>query len=149
MKSIRTMLALGAAMMFLTQCATTDEQVPRSYGTSGVIDEVLTSSDPIQDNPGRYVGKTVLLSGEVEDLVGPRAFLMDTDGMFGFSEILVFNATGRNVPVVEGRDAEVVGPVRLLYIADIEKEIDYDLADEAYSEWVDKPVIVAEKIVQY
>ena len=48
----------------------------------------------ITDNPNAFIGQTVTVSGEVEDIVGPRAFTMGDEGFLFGEELLVVGAQG-------------------------------------------------------
>ena len=103
----------------------------------------------ILENPANLYGKTVTVSGEVEALRGPRAFTIGgPDWLSG--ELLIL--TTDPLPPVRGRDGnaqlargdlvQVTGPVRRVVIADIEKEIGFDLDRELETAFENKPAVV-------
>lgn len=103
----------------------------------------------ILENPTQHYGKTVTVSGEVAELHGPRAFTLGgPDWLSG--ELLVLAA--EPLPPVRGREGnaqlakgdlvQVTGPVRRVVIADIEREIGFDLDRELEKAFENKPAVV-------
>jgi len=104
----------------------------------------------IIENPNSYVGKTVTVSGEVERVLGPKAFVMDSGVNIG--ELLVVGADpfpqvpdGGNRGYVINDTATVTGTVRMLVTADVEREIGWDLTPELKVEFNAKPVLIVQK----
>lgn len=105
----------------------------------------------IIENPAAYVGKTVTVSGDVEEVWDPRAFNMDSGASVG--ELLV---VGKDpFPQVPGATdnayvvsdiATVTGTIRNFVAADIEKEIGWDLMPDIESKFNGKPVLVAQSV---
>ena len=103
------------------------------------------------ENPSAYVGKTVTVSGDVEEIHGPRAFNMDSGLSLG--ELLVI---GRepfpqvpdrgNTAYVINDVATVTGVVRMLVTADVEREIGWDLDPRLEAEFNGKPVLIAQSV---
>ena len=102
----------------------------------------------IIENPGDYVGKTVTVSGDVENVYGPRAFAMDSGVQAG--ELLVLGAEpfpqvaeGGSRAFVVSDNAKVTGTVALLVTAEVEREIGWDLDRQLEVEYEGKPVLIA------
>ncbi|HEX6125282.1 MAG TPA: hypothetical protein VFZ23_07895 [Pyrinomonadaceae bacterium] len=103
------------------------------------------------ENPTAYVGKTVTVSGNVEEIHGPQAFNMDSGVTMG--ELLV---VGRepfvgvpergNTAYVVSDVATVTGVVRMLVAAEVEREIGWDLDPEIEAEFNAKPVLIAQNV---
>jgi len=91
----------------------------------------------IADDPGAFVGQTVTVGGEVERTAGPRAYTLD--GGFGGRDLLVLGAQPRE----EGEEAVVTGRVRLLEVAEVERELGWDLDTELEVEFAQQPVLIA------
>ncbi len=140
---------LGAAMLavsgvlFLTSCA--DSASDRAEKVGGV------TARQVIENPSAYVGKTVTVSGDVEEIWGPRAFNMDSGISLG--ELLVvgrepFPQVGEagNRAYVISDVATVTGVVRMLVTADVEREIGWDLDPRIEAEFNAKPVLIAQSI---
>lgn len=87
------------------------------------------------------VGKTVTVSGEVEEIVGPKAFTIEGERLFNDPELLVLNTTSS--PVIEDVLVQVTGTVREFVVSEIEKEFDVDLDQEVEVEFRGKPVLIA------
>lgn len=103
----------------------------------------------IKDSPGQFYGRTLTLSGEVEQLHGDRAFVLEGDGSLFQDELLVVTRS----PVAFGthrlrKDDDVLarGKIQPLVVAEIERELGWDLSPELETEFRDKPVMVAESI---
>ena len=120
-------------------------------------DEVLPGGvtvDDITDNPARYLGQTVTTAGEVDEILGPRAFTIGGDDFIGEDELLVVGAN--QLPAIQGRpgaeqlaENDVVtvrGTVRRFVLADVERDLGVDLEDNLFRDWADKPAIVAQQI---
>ncbi len=132
-----------SSVLFLTSCA--DSASDRAEKTGGV------TARQVIENPSAYVGKTVTVSGDVEEIWGPRAFNMDSGLSVG--ELLVVGRepfpqvgeAGNRAYVV--RDvATVTGVVRMLVTADVEREIGWDLDPRIEAEFNAKPVLIAQSI---
>lgn len=103
----------------------------------------------ILENPANVYGKSVIVSGTVKDLRGPRAFTIGGED-WSSGKLLILAA--EPLPTVKGRDGntqlaagdlvQVSGPVRRLVVADIEREIGFDLEPGLEKEFENKPVVV-------
>ncbi len=132
-----------SSFLFLTACGeTASERVDKVGGVT---------ARQVIENPSAYVGKTVTVSGDVEEIWGPRAFNMDSGVTVG--ELLVVGrepfpqvaATGNRAYVVSDI-ATVTGVVRMLVTADVEREIGWDLDPRIEAEFNAKPVLIAQTI---
>lgn len=109
------------------------------------------TAQQIIENPDAYMGKTVTVSGDVEEIHGPKAFNMDSGVSIG--ELLV---VGRepfpNLADVNDRAyiindvATVTGVVKKFVTADIEKEIGWTLDSAISSAFDGKTVLVANSV---
>lgn len=137
------MAVMLSSLVFLTACGeTATERVDKVGGVT---------ARQIIENPAAYVGKTVTVSGDVEEIWGPRAFNMDSGVSVG--ELLVVGrepfpqvggATNRAVVVSDA--ATVTGVVRMLVTAEVEREIGWDLMPEIETEFNAKPVLIAQSV---
>ncbi len=101
------------------------------------------------NNPSAYVGKTITVSGDVEEIHSPRAFNMDSGASVG--ELLVLGREpfpqvpeGGNRAYVINDTATVTGTVRMLVTAEVEREIGWDLQPELEAEFNAKPVLIVQ-----
>lgn len=116
-------------------------QAPQASATAEVHE--------IKDSPGQFYGGTVTLAGEIEELRGERGFVLEGDGSWFGDEILVvtrtpvrFGARGMS----EGDDVLVKGKVQRMMVAELERELGWDLSTELEVEFREKPVVVATSI---
>ncbi len=103
------------------------------------------------ENPDAYIGKTVTVSGDVEEIHGPKAFNMDSGVSVG--ELLVVGrepfpnlADADNRMYVINDVATVTGVVKKFVMADVEKEVGWDLDPNIFSEFEGKTVLVANSV---
>lgn len=141
------LLALAAAIiigLILWSLFSEDDRIP---DTGASIEEITS-------DPARYYGQTVTVGGEIENIVGRRAFTVGGESFLGDPELLVVGASP--LPAVAGRPADaglaendlvtVTGPVRRFVVADVEREIGFDLDDNLFRDWEGKPAVVARNV---
>jgi hypothetical protein len=109
-------------------------------GASAGYDSGVTIQE-IRRDPERYLGQSVLVSGEVERVFGPYAFWVRDVG------VLVISPTPRP-GLFDESSAYVRGEARRFDRAALEAELGIDLDDGRLAEFAGQPVIVAEWIVQ-
>lgn len=88
-----------------------------------------------------HIGKTVTVSGEVEEVISPKAFIIEGDRFFNDPELLVVNLSGS--PIVNDSNIQVTGTVRQFLKSEIEREFGLSLAQELAAEFRGKPVLIA------
>ncbi len=136
--------ALLLPMLFAASCAESSSEKAERVGG-------ITAKQVIE-NPGAYVGKTVTVSGDVEEIHSPRAFNMDSGLSVG--ELLVVGRepfpqvsnNGSDTAVVFNDVATVTGVVRMMVTADIEREIGWDLEPKLEADFNAKPVLIAQSV---
>jgi hypothetical protein len=106
----------------------------------------------LSEDPGRYVGSKVQVTGELGQVVGPGAFSLIGAGEFRGEGILVVGARGfppRDDTAQAGEDLflQVTGPVRIFDEAAREEFAAY-LGQGDPGAWLGKPVLVAEELVR-
>lgn len=136
------MAAIFISLSLFSACAETATERVEEVG--GV------TAQKIIENPSAYVGKTVTVSGDVEEIYEPRAFNMDSGVSAG--ELLVIgrtpfdkvpDATGR--AVLAGDIATVTGVVKMLTsVEETEREIGWDLTPQIETTYKTKPVLIAQ-----
>lgn len=130
------------SFMFLVSCADSASDIADETGG-------ITAAQIIE-NPSAYVGKTVTVSGDVEEIHDPRAFNMDSGMSVG--ELLVVGREpfpqlpeeGDRIFVINDV-ATVTGRIELLDETKIKDEIGWDLTPQILSDFKGKPVLIAEK----
>ena len=104
----------------------------------------------IIERPGTYVGRSLTVSGKVEDLHGSRAFTIDSGMQDG--DLLVLSADplpqlteAKDDKAGLGRDntAIVTGIVRLFVTSEIEREVGWDIDPALEAEFANRAVIIS------
>jgi hypothetical protein len=97
-------------------------------------------------NPTSYLGRTVTVRSEVENVVNPHVFTLDEDRMGAGPDVLVLNPR----PTIAATDDQMVtvtGTVRSYVEAEIERDYDwFDATPELEVRFQGRPVIVADSI---
>jgi len=106
--------------------------------------ELVTEEDDLADEPERFDGKSVILEGEVNEVVNPRLFKIDTDGMIGGDDVLVMNDTG--VHVTKDQRVRVRGLVDVMARREVETKLGGGLADGLFVNDEGQAVVSAEAI---
>lgn len=138
--------ALAAAALFALGAACSDEEEAPIEELPEPVAAASVEPAEIINNPASWAGKTVTVSGDVEEVWSPRAFNMDSGVTTG--ELLVL--TKQPVPTLQDFDplvddvATVTGTVRMLVIGEIERELGWDLQPELETEFTGKPVLVVD-----
>ena len=135
---------LALSLMFTAACG--NDSADRAERVGGV------TARQIIENPSAYVGKVVTVSGDVEEIFGPRAFEMDSGLSVG--ELLVIGREpypaipeAGNRAYVVGDVATVTGLVTMLVTAEVEREVGWDLTPEIEAEYSNKPVLIAQNVL--
>lgn len=101
-----------------------------------------TTINKINQQPNaNLIGKTVTVNGEVEEVISPKAFIIEGDRFFNDPELLVLNLSGS--PIVNDSNIQVTGTVRQFLKSEIERDFGLNLAQELATKFTDKPVLVA------
>lgn len=151
-----------------------DEQTYRDYDNTPVIvastidliaggaDEPAAGTDEpaagaltvaeIAAQPDAFVGQTVTVRGQIEELVGTTAFSMDENAAAAAgidNDLLVVGGQPGTVQLSEANESEsveVMGIVRRFDLSAIEQEVGYALDEQLVSSYVGRPVIVAQSV---
>ena len=105
--------------------------------------------DDLEDNPQKYLGQTISVDGEVEDVFGPRLFTIDEPNWGDLDgEILVFMPTALAALVRDDDRVTVTGTLKPFVRAEVEREWGWlGLDPEVEVDLARKPVLVATRIV--
>ena len=111
--------------------------------------ETVTSVEEVKEDTEEYIGETVTISGEVENVVSLDSFVLeDEENLFDQGEVLVISVENQIEPIREGENVQVTGEVRRFEITELERDYDLtwdlDLQRELEAEYEDKTVIVAD-----
>lgn len=130
--------------------ATSPGQPGMTTGQPGMQGERLAATtENISSNPENFIGQTVTVRGDVDEIDTSRdTFLMDDGRFLGGDGILVINSTGApfGIPDADDMRVQVTGEVRQFRRDEISSEFGFDLDPEVYSEYEDKPAIIAESM---
>lgn len=124
----------------------TASTAPMIQGDRNVMEVQL---DQLEENTQQYIGKTVSVDGEVEEVLGPRIFTIDEPHWGDLDgELLVFMPTHLVALVQDDDQVTVTGTVKPFVRADFEREWGwFDLTPELEADLALKPVLVANRIV--
>lgn len=105
--------------------------------------------DAIEDNPKQYLGKTVSVDAEVEDVYGPRLFTIDEPNWADLrGEILVMLPSPLAALVSENDRVTITGTLKPFVRAEVERSWGWlGLDADTEVEFSSKPVLVASRIV--
>ena len=111
----------------------------------------------ILENPQRYDGQEMTVSGAVGQVIEPRAFVMvDRQALQGgpLSEaeladrgVLVVHTGGSSPDVAEPQNVRTAGILQRFDISDFEQQEGVNLDDELYTEYENRPVLLAAKVL--
>lgn len=101
----------------------------------------------ITENPSRYYGQRLAVTGEVEEVVSPNSFTLDEEELFGANDLLVLSETPQ-AAAEDGETVAVIGVLRPFVVAEIERDFDLDLDPELEVEYENKPVLIGDAVYQ-
>ena len=151
---------LGGDTTTLEQGATTQQQggdtTMMQGGTTTGEQGADVGLSAILENPQRYHGQKMMVSGAVGQVIEPRAFVMvDRQTLQGgpLSEVeladrgvLVMRTGGSTPNVVEPQNVRATGTLQQFDIAAFEQQQGVNLDDELYTEYEDRPVLLAAEV---
>ena len=116
-----------------------------------------TRVSQITANPEQYYGQQVEVRGGLGQVIEPRALAMldrrDLRGQGAIPEstitdrgLLVINTNANNPSLSERENIRVRGTLQPFDIAAIEQDLGVDLDDALYTEYEDRPVILADRV---
>ncbi|MBD1910975.1 hypothetical protein [Leptolyngbya sp. FACHB-16] len=153
-------IALILSAGLLTACQTntqTSVEEPESTSPNPAVEHpISTTGDQsvrtgeLTGNIEKYMGETLSIRGEMRESVGDIAFSMAGDRLFDGKDVLVINATGTPFLVPDGnqftKNLQVIGQVRRLATADLQKEYGLNLDPQTYQQYEDSSVVIAQSI---
>ena len=127
--------------------------VAAAAGAAGTAGGEVTVGT-ITGNLNDYLGKTVTVVADVQEVLGPRAFTLDEDDVLAGgidNDMLVLSPQAGNLTPIENNwtknKVRVTGTVRGLAVAEIEREVGWDLDRKIEAEFKDvKAVLVASSV---
>ena len=105
----------------------------------------VTNLAEIADHTDEFMGKSVTIKSTASQQVGQSSFTINDQKLLAGQPLVVINASGKpfDLPSDQNTSIQVTGQVRNLSIPEIEKEFNLNIQDEYYSDYVDKPAIIA------
>ena len=109
----------------------------------------------ITGNLDNYIGKTVTVVADVQEVLGPRAFTLDEDDVLtgGIdNDMMVLSPQAGNLTAIENdwtknNKVRVTGTVHKVAVVEIEREVGWDLDRKIEAELDDvKAVLVASSV---
>lgn len=102
-----------------------------------------------EEHPNQYIGKTISVTAEVEEVFGPRLFKIDEPNWGDLDgEVLVYLPSNLAALVREDDRVTVTGTPKMFVKADLEREIGWLEPDpDVEIEFAERPVLVASRIV--
>ncbi|MCR9159153.1 MAG: hypothetical protein ACE37F_09470 [Nannocystaceae bacterium] len=108
-----------------------------------------TIIEDVEENPQAYYGKRLTFRGEAENVMSDRAFVLEGDNFAFDNDLLVLTRTPISMGhegIEENQDYVVTGVVRQLVVAEVERELGWDLEPQLEVEYYAQPVVIAERI---
>ena len=118
-----------------------------TQSNTDVSSKIINTSE-IVDNTSAYMGKTVTIRSKPIQKNGLTSFTVSDRRFLGKQPVLVVNASGVpfNLPADRNAEVLVIGQVRNFAIPEIEQEFNLNLQDQYYTNYRNKPVIVAQSV---
>ena len=144
MNTVGRFLCVSAVLAFTAGCnqANTDSQRADDLATAGTSGSGTDDMGPldvadIAGNPDAYAGQTVTIVGELDEVLGPRAFTLDEDAFTRAgvdNDVLVLGADAAQFRGIDDQwrnnRVRVTGVVGRLAVVEIERELGWDLDPE-------------------
>lgn len=141
----------------LREPATDESAYP--VGTAGETEGAEEGTVRVADivgEPDQFIGRSVTVVADVEEVFGPRAFALDEDAPLAGgidNDLLVLSKNQQAQTLAEIDDqwlnnkVRVTGTVARAQVVEIEREIGWDLEPEIEAELEDEgPVLIAESV---
>ena len=103
----------------------------------------------LEEHPDKYVGQTIAVTAEVDDVFGPRLFKIDEPNWADFDgEVLVYMPTSLAALVRKDDRVTVTGTMKAFMRSDFEPELGWlDASSDIAAEFARRPVLFADRIV--
>jgi hypothetical protein len=120
-----------------------------SYSGNTAAPTALVNTYDVSQNTEDFLGETVTIISKPIQKVGVSSFTVTDERFFGGEPIVVVNATGVpfDLPDNSNVRVQVTGDVRNLNIANVERFYKLNLQDEEYTEYINKPAIIAKSMM--
>ncbi|PCC74124.1 hypothetical protein SAMN02745121_08493 [Nannocystis exedens] len=109
-----------------------------------------TDVDQVKEHPAWYYDKKVRVTGEIDEIYSNLAFSLEGTGWAFDDNITVLTKKpadpAASATFAKGDELIVNGTVRRFVVADIERDLGWDLAPEVEIKLKERPVLVAESV---
>ena len=160
-------VTLNGTVQTQAEKAAAEQVAKNTDGVSSVVNNLTVASGAarpasggdvtvgtITGNLDNYVGKTVTVVADVQEVLGPRAFTLDEDDVLAGgidNDMLVLSPQSGSLTSIENdwtrNKVRVTGTVRRVVVAEIEREVGWDLEPKIEAEFKDvKAVLVASSV---
>lgn len=105
--------------------------------------------EEVKDKPSAFYGKQVRLSGEVDNVLSARSFVLEGANWAFDDNITVLTKTPVDFDgssLFNDEEVVVTGTVRPFVVADIERDLGWDLDPGLETQLREKPVVIAEAV---
>lgn len=155
--STATLVATLVAAAAASGCENRAEQQQRQPERTAPAQETPTTKeapavvkvDDVREEPRRFLGKNVRLTGEVDQIFADRAFELEGTGWAFDDNITVLTKTPVQLggqALEKGDELIVTGVVRLFAVTEVERELGWDMTTEVETELKERPVLIADTI---
>ena len=149
MQSLKYGIACAAVLLIGYGCDTSKAD-DKSAAASGTV-----AVDDITGNPDKYLGQTVTVVAEVDEVHGPDAFSLDEENPVAGgidNDLLVIGPQAASLEDLDDKwlndKVRVTGTIGKLSVVDIEREVGWDLKPELEVEVEGAKAILIAKSVE-
>jgi len=140
---------IAAVMLTLAACQNDQNRAATQPPAGSTAQTQGASVDAIKEGPARFYGKTVRVTGEIDKIYSDRAFDLEGTGWAFDDNITVLTSSPvstNGVPLRAGDDIIVLGTVRPFVVADVERDVGWDIGSDVEIKLNKRPVLIATSI---
>lgn len=140
--------ALCTGTLALAACDL-DRPKPEPPATTAAVTAPGAGVEAIKDAPERYYGKTVHVSGKIDQAYNDRAFDLEGAGWAFNDNITVLTRSPVRMggsPLERNDEVVVTGTVRPFVVAEVERDIGWDIGPDVEVKLTKRPVLIASRI---
>ena len=123
-------------------------------GDFGAPSQTTVRVADIAGNPGRYIGQTVTVEADVEEVLGPFSFKLDEDAPLAGgidNDLIVLYPKSLNLAAIDDQwlndRVRVTGTVRRMTVVELEREVGWDLDPKIEAEFEgNRPALIARSV---
>ena len=147
------LVALSCARPESSDTATTGSATATAAGDVGTPAQTTVRVADITGNPDRYMGQTVTVEADLEEVLSPYSFKLDEDAPLagGIDNDLrvLYPKSLKLAPIDDqwlNNKVRVTGTVRRMAVVELEREVGWDLDPKLEAEFQDKPILIARSV---